>query len=80
MPLGNRRFGNIGVYRGCTNPDQNGEMMNIKTFATGHIDRCKCAQLLSDKMRMNRACCQNHWDWNPTFRRISVGQHHMLAT
>ena len=80
MPVGNRRFGDIGIDGCRTDTNQHGKMMHIKTFTTCHIDRGKCPQLLAHKMRMHRAGCQNHRQWHTVSRHIKVGQHDMFTS
>ena len=80
MPLGNGFLGDIGVDRRRADTDQHGKMMHVQTFAGGHIDRRKCAQLLAHKMRMHGTCRQDHRQRRAAFRNTAVGQHHMLAS
>ena len=80
MPLGNGFFGDIGIDGGRPDADQNREMMNIEALASGHIDRGKGAELLADKMRMHRACGQDHRDRTTCVGHTAIREHHMLAS
>ena len=53
MPVGNHRFGKIGVHRGRANADEYGEIMRVQAFGRTDIDRRITAQAIADQMRVH---------------------------
>ena len=74
MPIGNHRFGQIGVHGGRTNANEYGKVMRVQALGRTDIDRRVTAQSIADQMCMHRCRCEDHCDTHAIRADILISQ------
>ncbi len=80
MTVSNRVLGKIGIYAGCADADQNGEIVRVDAFGGTDCQRTEGPQALRHEMRVHRASGEDHWNGDMCVTLMFIGQDDVLLT